>query len=42
MAGTRIEHLKLTKVVDGDTLKVEIDGTQETLRLACLDTEERP
>ena len=40
MAGTRIEGLKLTKVVDGDTIKVEINGQEESLRLCSLDTEE--
>lgn len=40
MTGTRIERLRLTKVVDGDTVKVEIEGQEETLRLMCLDTEE--
>ena len=40
MPGTTIEDLKLTKVVDGDTVKVEIDGKEESLRLCCLDTEE--
>ena len=38
--GTRIEQLKLTKVVDGDTVKVELGGQEESLRLICLDTEE--
>lgn len=38
--GTRINGLKLTKVVDGDTVKVEIEGQQESLRLICIDTEE--
>jgi len=40
MPGTVIEGIKLTKVVDGDTVKVEIDGKMESLRLCCLDTEE--
>lgn len=40
MPGTRIENLRLTKVVDGDTVKVQIDGREESLRLVCLDTEE--
>ena len=40
MAGTMLKNLKLTKVVDGDTIKVEMDGTEESLRLICLDTEE--
>ena len=38
--GTRINDLQVTKVVDGDTIKVNIDGTVESLRLICLDTEE--
>ncbi len=40
MSGTTMKGLKLTKVVDGDTLKVEISGNEESLRLCCLDTEE--
>ena len=40
MAGTMLNDLKLVKVVDGDTIKVEIDGAVESLRLICLDTEE--
>ena len=40
MTGTTIEGLKLIKVIDGDTVKVEINGKPESLRLACLDTEE--
>ncbi len=40
MSGTTIKDLKLTKVVDGDTFKVEINGKVESLRLCCLDTEE--
>ncbi len=40
MAGTRIEGLKLLKVVDGDTVKVELNAVEESLRLACIDTEE--
>lgn len=39
MAGTRIAA-RLIKVVDGDTIKVELDGRTESVRLACLDTEE--
>jgi micrococcal nuclease len=35
-----MKGLKLTKVVDGDTIKVEISGNEESLRLCCLDTEE--
>ena len=40
MPGTSIKNRKLTKVVDGDTIKVEIEGKEESLRLCCLDTEE--
>jgi micrococcal nuclease len=40
MTGTKIRALRLTKVVDGDTVRVMMDGTEEKLRLACLDTEE--
>ena len=38
--GTRIQNLKVTKVVDGDTIKVLIEGEEESLRLICVDTEE--
>lgn len=38
--GTKIRNLQVTGVVDGDTLKVDRDGTEESLRLACVDTEE--
>ena len=40
MKGTTLTDLKLTKVVDGDTIKVELEGEEESLRLSCLDTEE--
>ena len=30
----------VSRVVDGDTLVVDIDGSEEKLRLASLDTEE--
>ncbi len=40
MSGTRINGLQLLKVIDGDTVKVELDGKPESLRLICLDTEE--
>lgn len=40
MPGTFIHSLKLTKVVDGDTIKVLLNDKEESLRLACLDTEE--
>src|SRR5690606_23267273 len=38
--GTRIENLQVTKVVDGDTIKVLLNGKNESLRLTCVDTEE--
>uniref|UniRef100_A0A7S3KXR0 TNase-like domain-containing protein n=1 Tax=Amphora coffeiformis TaxID=265554 RepID=A0A7S3KXR0_9STRA len=39
--GTRLCNVKLTEVVDGDTLKVElVPGQEETLRLIGVDTEE--
>jgi micrococcal nuclease len=40
MKGTFVKDLKLTKVVDGDTIKVLLDDQKESLRLVCLDTEE--
>lgn len=40
MAGTRLANLELIKVVDGDTVKLELDGEVESIRIACLDTEE--
>ena len=40
MKGTCMKQAKLTKVVDGDTVKVLADTEEESLRLACLDTEE--
>ena len=40
MAGTRIPDLQVTKVTDGDTINVDLDGQTEKLRLACVDTEE--
>jgi len=40
MKGTTITGIKLTKVIDGDTIKVELKGKEESLRLSCLDTEE--
>ena len=40
MAGTTLANLKLLKVIDGDTVRVEIDGKSESIRIACLDTEE--
>lgn len=38
--GTRIRNLQVTKVVDGDTIKVMLEGQEESLRLICVDTEE--
>ena len=38
--GTKISNLQVTKVTDGDTISVDIDGNIESLRLICLDTEE--
>jgi micrococcal nuclease len=38
--GTRIRNLPVTKVVDGDTIKVLLNGQREFLRLHCIDTEE--
>lgn len=40
MAGTRLTKLKLIKVIDGDTVRAEIAGKSESIRIACLDTEE--
>jgi micrococcal nuclease len=40
MKGTIIKNLKLTKVIDGDTIKLMLDGKEESIRFACLDTEE--
>lgn len=36
----RNENLQVSKAVDGDTIKVSLDGDEETLRLICVDTEE--
>lgn len=38
--GTRINNLPVTRVVDGDTLKILINGKREFLRLDYVDTEE--
>ena len=38
--GTRIENLQVTKVVDGDTIKVSLNHKREFLRLDYVDTEE--
>jgi micrococcal nuclease len=40
MLGTSLKGVELIKVIDGDTVKVVINGEQESLRLICLDTEE--
>lgn len=40
MKGTIIKNLKLTKVIDGDTIKLMLDDKEESIRFACLDTEE--
>jgi micrococcal nuclease len=40
MKGTIIKNLKLTKVIDGDTIKILLDEKEESIRFACLDTEE--
>ncbi len=39
MAGTRIQGT-VVRVVDGDTVRVEVNGDEESLRLLALDTEE--
>ena len=36
----RIRNLQITQVVDGDTVKVYLNGKTESLRLICVDTEE--
>ena len=40
MKGTIIKNLKLTKVIDGDTVKIMLDNKEESIRFVCLDTEE--
>ncbi len=40
MKGTVIKDLKLTEVVDGDTIKVLLNNKEESIRFVCLDTEE--
>ncbi len=40
MKGTIIKNLKLTKVIDGDTVKLMLDDKEESIRFVCLDTEE--
>jgi micrococcal nuclease len=37
---TRIPNLQVTKVVDGDSIKISLKGKTESLRLICVDTEE--
>jgi micrococcal nuclease len=37
---TRIQNLQITKVVDGDSIKISLNGKTESLRLICVDTEE--
>ncbi|MEG4068456.1 thermonuclease family protein [Microcoleus sp. Pol11C2] len=37
---TRIPNLQITKVVDGDSIKIFLNGKTESLRLICVDTEE--
>ncbi len=38
--GTEIRNVQVLRVIDGDTIVVDIFGCEETLRLLCLDTEE--
>lgn len=38
--GTVIKNVKVTDVIDGDTLHVTFNGKNERLRLLCVDTEE--
>ena len=38
--GTKIHNLKVVRVVDGDTINVELNNEIEKLRLICVDTEE--
>ncbi len=40
MKGTILKNLKLTKVIDGDTIKILLDNKEESIRFVCLDTEE--
>lgn len=37
---TRIQNLQITKVVDGDSIKISLNNKTESLRLICVDTEE--
>lgn len=38
--GTRLEHVQVISVTDGDTLRVLLQGEERSLRVACADTEE--
>lgn len=40
MKGTIIKNIKLTKAVDGDTIKILLNDKEGSIRFACLDTEE--
>jgi micrococcal nuclease len=40
MMSTRIRHVEVLRVIDGDTLVVNLNGREESLRLICVDTEE--
>jgi micrococcal nuclease len=40
MTGTKIVGVKLINVIDGDTIKIHLNGKVENVRMACLDTEE--
>lgn len=38
---SEIKWVEITRVVDGDTIHVQVDGKVEKLRLLCVDTEEK-
>lgn len=38
--GTRLDGVQVVDVIDGDTIRVSIQGEEESLRFICLDTEE--
>ncbi len=38
--GTRINQLQVVRVADGDTIRVVLNGKEQSLRLGCVDTEE--
>lgn len=38
--GTRVEGVRVVRVVDGDTVRLTLGGTEESVRFACVDTEE--